>query len=85
MKISPPHKLSNPSEINEGSSVQFYKNGKLIGELTDLKQIFYCFAISLYNYSQVQIIEGERRYEVYGESKHYFSSIHEKIPYRDLE
>ncbi len=53
MKIGPPHKHPNPNEINEDSTVSFYKNGELVFEYSQLKQVFYCFGVSLYNYSQV--------------------------------
>jgi hypothetical protein len=32
MKIGPPHKHPNPNEINEDSTVSFYKNGELVFE-----------------------------------------------------
>ena len=54
MKIAPPKKHPKHEEILEGSSVEFYKNGKLMFTFDKLKQVFYCFAISTYNYSQVE-------------------------------
>lgn len=76
MKISPPHKHPNAAEINEDSTVSFYKNGKLIQQFSDLKQVFYCFGVSLYNYSQVEVVEGENsKFPMPIEAKHYYSGL----------
>jgi hypothetical protein len=53
VKMSPPYKHPDVSKTSEGSSVTFYKNGELVYCFKKLKQTFYCFAASTYNYSQV--------------------------------
>jgi hypothetical protein len=61
---------------NEGSSVAFYKNGSVIYIHKKLKQIFYCFAVSLYNYSQVDVPVGpESIYPMPKKIKHYYSML----------
>lgn len=85
MKISPPHKHPNPKELNQGSTVSFFKNGKLIMEFKELKQIFYCFAVSFFNYSQVEILSGPNsRYHMAENARHYYSVLNEQILYKDL-
>jgi hypothetical protein len=51
--MSPPHKYANEREVNEGSGVTFYKNGRAVLNYQSLRQAFYCVAVSLYNYAQV--------------------------------
>lgn len=64
----------------------FFKNGEKVKEWRGLKQIFYCFGVSLYNYSQVEVVGGTPSvYKMPPDSKHYFSVLTEKIPYKDLE
>lgn len=58
MKMGLAYKYPNPKSRRSDSSVSFYKNGNLIFEFTDLKQMFYCFGVSLYNYSQVEFLEN---------------------------
>lgn len=57
-----------------------------MGTYSGLKQIFYCFGVSFYNYSQVDIL-GESVAPEYlkGQAKSYFDCLTERIPYRDLE
>jgi hypothetical protein len=84
MRISPPRKFPKAAEVNEGSSVSFFKNGKLILEFSDLKQVFYCFAVSLFNYSEVDVLEGSSL-AMPEDARHYYSALEEAIPYKDLE
>ncbi len=56
LNMSPPYKHPNPAHISEGSSVTFFKNGRLIYSFQELKQTFYCLAVSTYNYSEVQVV-----------------------------
>ena len=55
--MSPPNKYQKPEEISEGSYVKFFKNGEHITTIRELKQQFYCFAVSLFNYGQVEVLE----------------------------
>jgi hypothetical protein len=76
MKISPPHKVPSPNEINKDSTVSFFKNGKLIFEFKELKQLFYCFGVSFFNYSQVEILPGpESKYPMPVSAAHYYSVL----------
>lgn len=86
MNISPPHKHPNSNEVNEGSTVSFFKNGRLIYQHRELKQVFYCFAVSLFNYSQVEILQGpESKFAICSKAKHYYKVLQEEIAYKDLE
>lgn len=86
LKISAPKKVPDPKEINEGSSVSFYKNGKLVLEYCALKQQYYCFAVSVYNYAQVEInMSMDSLFPMPEEAKHYCSSLTEPIIYKDLQ
>ena len=86
MSIASPHIHMNPSQPNEGSRVAFYKNGRLVHEQRPLKQLFYCFGVSLYNYSRVEVLpESEKRYLLHKEARHYYSVVNEPILYRDLQ
>jgi len=55
MDIASPKKHFDPEKDNEGSSVTFYKNGKIQYSENKLKQMYYCFGVSLFNYSQVDV------------------------------
>jgi hypothetical protein len=83
--MNPPKKLANPEELSEDSSVTFYKNGEVVGVVKELKQVFYCFGVSLYNYSQLEVVGGVKSvFKMPEEAKHYFSILGEKILYKDL-
>ena len=57
-----------------------------MSESTNLKQIFYCFGVSLYNYSQIEVLGEGNDVSYMGENVNsYFSSLKERIPYRDLD
>jgi len=65
--------------------VTFYKNGEKVKECEGLKQTFYCFGVSLYNYGQVEVVGGPQSvHQMPAESRHYFSVLGEKIPYKEL-
>lgn len=86
LDLSPLKKHPNPEEINEGSSLSLYKNGQLMLVCRDLKQVFYCFGVSLFNYSQMEMIEKKKGVEYMPEgSSHYMEVLSQKIPYHDLE
>lgn len=53
LKLSPPNKYQEPENLSENSLLTFYKNGKIVSTCRSLKQMFYCFAVSTYNYSQL--------------------------------
>lgn len=54
-------------------------------EVKGLKQVFYSFGVSVYNYSQVEVITNLDGSFRISEAAHYFSCLHEKIPYKDLQ
>lgn len=56
LKMGPPYKHPDSTQASEGSSVSFYKNGVQVHEFTGLKQTFYSFGVSLFNYSQAEIV-----------------------------
>jgi hypothetical protein len=85
LKANPPSKNPKPTEVNEGSQLSFFKNGKLMCEFNNLRQVFYCFGVSLFNYSQVELLEGESAYAMPPEARHYYCCLEETIPYKDLE
>jgi hypothetical protein len=74
LNLQPPARNPNPKTIQEGSSVSFYKNGSLVLTYSKLKQVFYCFAVSLYNYSQVEVITKEDKGKI-EHYQHYFKVI----------
>lgn len=53
--IAPPHKYPVKEDLNEGSSVTFYKNGEKVGAYQNLKQVFYSVGISFYNEAKVDL------------------------------
>lgn len=55
LRIRPLRKHPQPTEIDDGSILEFYKNGQLVFELRELKQVFYCIGASVYNYGQIQV------------------------------
>ena len=66
----------DPDKVNEGSRVSFYKNGKLIHEVTQLHQTFYCLAVSLFNFGQVEVFhESEPRFQMAAGAKQYYSVL----------
>ena len=83
--MSPPSKHSDPEKVSEGSFVSFYRNGELRAKMECLNQVFYCFGVSLYNYSQVEVLvpSNNSRYFPAG-ALSYFDWLAEKIPYQDL-
>lgn len=84
MRLAPPKKHSQPEEVNEGSCVEFYKNGVLVYKYTSLKQLFYCFGVSTFNYSQIEVsLKQEGMFKI-ANSRHYFASLREPIPYKDM-
>ena len=84
--MSPPSKHPIPQEISIGSTVRFYKNEVLMSESTNLLQIFYCFGVSLYNYSQIEVLGEGTDVTYMGEDVNsYFGSLKERIPYKDLD
>jgi hypothetical protein len=85
LNISAPKKHAKPKDINKGSTVSFYKNGKLMLQYAQLKQIFYCFAVSLFNYAQVEVnMDSQSIYAMPEGARHYFASLNEPILYPDL-
>jgi hypothetical protein len=45
--------------------VSFYKNGRLVFEVKELKQVFYSFGVSCYNYAQVEVgVKEEAHYRM---------------------
>lgn len=86
INMSPPFKHPDPSLVSQNSTLSFYKNGQLIFCFRELKQTFYCFALSTFNYSQVEIVTTDApKFDAYEGAKHYFESLTDKIPYKDLE
>lgn len=83
LKMSPPYKHADSSKLSEGSSVTFYKNGQQIYSFQALKQIFYCFGVSTYNYSEVQAVLEDMKFGE-GLGKGYPDCLTEKIQYKDL-
>ena len=54
-----------------------------MGSIGNLKDMFYCFGVSLFNYSQVEVLYGNK--SVYpGSYQHYYDILDEKIQYKDL-
>ena len=53
--IAPPHKYPVKEDVNEGSSVTFYKNGEKVGAYENLKQVFYAVGISIYNEVKIDL------------------------------
>lgn len=51
----------------------------------ELKQTFYCFGMSLYNYAQVEIVPKSSKPLLYTTGQHYFDSLKEPIRYKDLQ
>lgn len=56
MDIASPMKNASSEEVREGSRVVFFKNGRTMLDCGGLKQLFYCFAVSLFNYSQIEVL-----------------------------
>ena len=46
------------NEVNEGSRLCFYKNGVKVAEVKDIKQNFYHFGISLFNWANINVNLG---------------------------
>lgn len=85
VNVGPPSKYPDSEKAVEGNLVTFYKNGKILGSCGSLKQTFYCFGVSLFNFGQVQILRGvNNRFKMLPEAKSYFSSLNQKIPYKNL-
>lgn len=51
----------------------------------ELKQTFYCLAMSLYNYAQVEIVPKSAKPLLHTTGQHYFDSLREPICYKDLQ
>jgi hypothetical protein len=49
-----------------------------------MKQLFYCFGASTFNFSQVEISTKEEGIYPPENSRHYFAAVRETIPYKDL-
>jgi len=61
----------------------FYKNGQMVHNYKNLYQKFYCVALSLFNFAQIEIsLSPNPIYAMGVGSKHYFWSLFEKIPYK---
>jgi hypothetical protein len=84
LKMSPPYKQADPTKINENTTVSFFKNGSLIYCFKELKQTFYCFGASVYNYSQVEIVTTSSQNILFSAASQYGDCLKEKIPYKDL-
>jgi hypothetical protein len=78
LSMSPPYKHPDTAQLSEGSSVTFYKNGRQIYSFEALKQTFYCFAISTYNYSEAQVVLEDMRFGE-GLGRGYLECLGEKI------
>jgi len=85
LRMSPPYKHSDPSKVSENSNVTFYKNGVQMYCFRELKQTFYCFALSLYNYAQVEVVPKSVKNLLYTTGQHYFDCLKETVPYKDLQ
>ena len=76
LEIACPRKRMVPQEVNPGSQVSFYKNGELIHREKELHQTFYCFAVSVFNFGEVEVFhDSEPRCEMEKGAKQYYSVL----------
>lgn len=48
----------------------------MVFELKELKQVFYCFALSFFNYSQIEVLLGQNSlYPMPLQAKSYFTVL----------
>jgi|JI9StandDraft_2_1071091.scaffolds.fasta_scaffold513816_2 hypothetical protein len=52
--------------------------------LGQLRQEFYCFGVSLYNYSQMEMLSKPEGVFGMHRSQHYLTTLDQKVPYKDL-
>jgi hypothetical protein len=53
MRFSPPHKTQDSTALWEDCELLLTRNGTAVARTNQIKQVFYCPAVSLFNYASV--------------------------------